>query len=422
MATILGAGQRYDRIIGVGGITSSQDGYVWSNQSQITEPFPPRMKAQGIAANGDGNAFVAISDNGYAAFSTDLSSWSNVRLLDADYSPLSVTWGNNGGTRPVFAVAGTRKYNDDNVLPGEYENNDQIAEILINETGQDDDWKQAFTHPETGSFFYNVKYFSNVLIGGIYTDAWIAVGQCNQQPDMWYTQQIEWTYGVESVDVLSGGSLYNYASVAFDSPTGQDASAYPVLDLGGGIDYITVVNPGSRYDSPPDVIITGDGNGAVATANIGAVGPPDPYTWQRISLPDSFANRPVYDLCQYEGNLYVSGRGMVVHTNDIVDGEWLADVFIDTTARKPDYVAIGVNPRGQMVATSSMDILWSLDRVEWRTYTNQGYFFRSVAWFNDHWIVGAYSNLTQYTYFTSATTHTWRARNNLVQIYGTCIY
>lgn len=422
MATILGAGQRYDRIISVGGITRSADGYVWSDQAGITEPFPPRMKAQGIAANGDGNAFVAISDGGYAAFSTDLETWSNVRLLDADYSPLGVFWGRNGGSRPVFAVAGSRKYNDDNVLPGEYENNDQIAEILINETGQTDDWKQAFTHPNPSSFFYNVRYFSNVLIDGVYTDAWVAVGQCNQQPEIWYTPQIEWTYGVSNVYITSGGTSYTYASVGFSSPEGQDASAYATVGMSGSVESITVLTPGSRYDTPPDVVITGDGVDASAVASVASIGPPDPYTWKRVTLPDAFADRPLYDLCQYGGRLWFCGRGMVVDTDDMVAGDWHVAVFVDTSSPKPDYVAMSVNPAGHMVAASSQHILWSTDQVEWYSYSNIGYFFRSVAWFNDHWIVGAYSNLTQYTYFTSTDTTTWRARNNLVQMYGTWVY
>jgi len=48
----------------------------------------------------------------------------------------------------------------------------------------------------------------------------------------------------------------------------------------------------------------------------------------------------------------------------------------------------------------------------------QGYFWRSVIWFNDHWIAGAYSTLTQYTYMTSTDGSTWLPWNNGVQMYG----
>jgi hypothetical protein len=41
-----------------------------------------------------------------------------------------------------------------------------------------------------------------------------------------------------------------------------------------------------------------------------------------------------------------------------------------------------------------------------------------VIWFNDHWVAGAYSNLTQYTYWTSTDGQKWLPWNNGVQMYG----
>ena len=348
MTTVLGAGQRYDRIIGVGGITASTDGYLWSSESQITEPFPPRMRAQGIAVNGSSNVWVAISDNGYAATSYDLSTWSNVRLLDSDFSAQGISWSINGsGARPVFCVAGTRKYNNGNVLPGEYEDNTQIAEILINETGSIYTWDQAFTHPDDNSYFFNVKYFDDILVNGISASVWVAVGSANGQPDIWYSENINW---------IGGGSV------------------------------------------------------------------PDTSTWQRVSIPAAFADRPLYDVVEYQGTLYFSGRGVIINTDDLGDPTWGTSDFFTTARSLPDYRNIAVNPAGHLVVVSSGDIRYSLDRVGWTSYDQLGYFFQSVMWFEDHWIVGTYSNLTQYTYFTSANTTTWIPRNNLVQIYGMCAY
>jgi len=422
MATIIGAGQRYDRIIGVGGITTSIDGYVWSNANAITEPFPARMKAQGIAVNGDGNVFVAISDNGYAAYSEDLQAWSNVRLLDSDFTALGISWGNNGGSRPIFAIAGSRIYNDDNVLPGEYADTDQIAQILINETGNDYPWDQAFTHPETGSWFHNVRYFENITINGITTDAWIAVGHANGQPDIWYTENVNWTYGVSNVVVTAGGSLYNYADVSFISATGEDATATATIAFPGFVSSITVDNPGSRYDTVPNVIISGDGVDAAAVANIAPIGPPDPYTWQRVSVPDAFADRTLYDVQLYAGKLYFSGRGMVIYTDDIVNGDWNTSRFITTERSKPDFVQLAINPDGHAVAVSSGGLIYSKDLEGWTLHSELGYQFTSIAWFNDHWIAGAYSLLTQHTYFTSTDGTNWVARNNGIQMYGMVSY
>lgn len=422
MATIIGAGQRYDRIIGVGGISTSIDGYVWSSESAITEPFPPRMKAQGIAVNGDANVFVAISDNGHAAYSTDLQTWNDVRLLDSDFTALGISWGTNGGSRPIFAIAGSRIYNDDNVLPGEYADTDQIAQILINETGNNYPWDQAFTHPETGSWFHNVRYFTGISINGITTNAWVAVGHVNGQPDIWYSENVNWTYGVSNVVVTSGGSTYNYATVSIAGTTGEDATAEAVIGFPGVVAAINVINPGSRYDTVPNVVIFGDGFGANAYANIGPVGPPDPYTWQRVTVPAAFADRPLYDVAIYAGKLYFSGRGMVIYTDDMISGTWETSRFITTERSKPDFLQLAINPDGHAVAVSSGGLIYSKDLEGWTLHSELGYQFTSIAWFNDHWIAGAYSLLTKYTYFTSTDGETWIPRNNGIQMYGMVSY
>ena len=368
---LIGAGQRYDRVIGVGGVTVSTDGYLWSNSSEIAQPFPPGMKAQGIATTATGNVFVAISDSGWASTSYDLGTWTNTRLLDNNFTALGISWGRNGdGARPLFAVAGSRIYNDDNTLPGEYEQGDQIAQILINESGSPYTWDQAFTHPYTSSWFHNVRYFDAITINGVSTSAWVAVGHVNGQPDIWYTENINW--------------------------------------VGGG--------------------------------NV-----PDPNTWVQVVIPASFSNRPLYDVAEYQGTLYFSGRGVIINTTDLGNPTWNSSPFFCTvrsstiTASTPpsststvnmnlggavtssplvDFVSIAASPEGQLVATSSKLLISSNDRTGWSQYSLNGYYFRSAMWFEDHWVVGSYSDLTEYTYFTSTNGMTWIPRNNMVQMYG----
>ena len=387
MSMLIGAGQRYDRVIGVSGITTSTDGYLWSSESEITQPFPANMRAQGIATNGGSNVYVAISDSGWAATSTDLTVWQNTRLLDNNFTALGISWGVNGsGARPVFAVAGSRIYNDDNTLPGEYELNDQIAEILINETGSIYTWDQAFTHPYKNSWFHNVRYFDNIMVNGVSANVWIAVGHVAGQPDIWYSQLINW-------DIITGA--------------------------------------------------------------------PDTGTWQQVSIPSSFVNRPLYDVAVYDGMLYFSGRGVVINTDDLGDPVWNESPFFNGVSNlitppnsmlvgqpvtnstnaelgtnfsiaaalpedgKPsnqlDFVGIAVNPAGDLAAVSSGAIIFSNDRVGWTTFSEPGYFFRSIIWFEDHWVAGAYSTLTEYTYWTSTNGTVWLPWNNGVQMYGLTI-
>ena len=391
MSILIGAGQRYDRVIGVSGITTSTDGYLWSSESQITQPFPANMRAQGITANSDGTVFVSISDSGWSATSTDLVTWTADRLLDANFTALGVSWGANGGSRPIFAIAGSRIYNDHNTLPGEYELNDQVAQILINESGSPYTWDQAFTHPYPNSWFHNVRYFDAIMVNGVTTSVWVAVGHVNGQPDIWYTEDVNW---------VSGGNV------------------------------------------------------------------PDPNTWQQVSVPSSFVNRPLYDVAVYNNTLYFSGRGAVINTADLGNPVWntspffngvsarinstgsmlLGDYVNSTTnvtmgtnystatsiaigsttntilggkiSNQMDFVSIAANTDGHLVAVSSGMIIYSSDRVGWTSFSEKGYFFQSVIWFNDHWVAGAYSNLTHYTYWTSTNGTTWLPWNNRVQMYG----
>lgn len=422
MATIIGAGQRYDRIIGVGGITTSIDGYVWSTESEITVPFPARTRAQGVAANGAGNVFVAISDSGYAAYSEDLATWSNVRLQNGNFTALGISWGDNGGSRPLFAIAGSQIYNDENVLAGEYDLGAQVAQVLINESGNDYPWEEAFTHPESGSWFHSVKWFDGIVINGTTTSAWVAVGHSNGQPDIWYTEGVTWTYGVSNVTVTVPGAGYSNVTVGFTSGTGQDAIAQAVVS-GGGISAIEVINPGSRYDTVPGVVITGSHTAiAEANAEIGPVGPPDPYTWQRVSIAAGYANRPLYDVAAYQGQLYFSGRGMVITTPDLGTPAWTTSPFFTFATSTADFIGLAINPDGHAVAVSSGGLIASTDLVGWTQFSVQGYQFTSVSWFNDHWIVGSYSTLTQYTYWTSTDAVNWIPANNGIQMYGMVSY
>jgi hypothetical protein len=385
MSILIGAGQRYDRVIGVSGITTSTDGYLWSSATRITQPFPPNMRAQDVTANSDGTVFVSISDSGWSATSSDLITWTADRLLDANFSALGVSWGTNGGSRPIFAIAGSRIYNDHNTLPGEYELNDQVAEILINESGSPYTWDQAFTHPYPNSWFHNVRYFDDILVNAVSTSVWVAVGHVNGQPDIWYTENVNW---------VSGGLV------------------------------------------------------------------PDPNTWQQVSIPSSFVNRPLYDVTAVAGTLYFSGRGVIINTADLGMPTWqtspffssvsdlinstgsmllgqpyansttntlLGTNFSSTTSiplgggpksNQLDYIAIASNPDAQLVAAASGGLIYSNDGIGWTAFTVPGYFFRSIIWFTDHWIAGAYSTLTHYTYWTSTDGINWLPWNNGVQMYG----
>jgi hypothetical protein len=87
-------------------------------------------------------------------------------------------------------------------------------------------------------------------------------------------------------------------------------------------------------------------------------------------------------------------------------------------SNQSDFIALASNADGQLVAAASGGLYFSNDGIGWTAHSEPGYFFRSVIWFNDHWVAGAYSNLTKYTYWTSTNGTAWLPWNNGVQMYG----
>ena len=71
--------------------------------------------------------------------------------------------------------------------------------------------------------------------------------------------------GVPSIGSIVAGSGYTNAQVLITGGGGYGAKAEATIS-GGGIDSITVTNPGRGYTSTPDVTITGDGSSGAATA------------------------------------------------------------------------------------------------------------------------------------------------------------
>lgn len=73
---------------------------------------------------------------------------------------------------------------------------------------------------------------------------------------------------VTAITVTSGGSGYTNASVAI-TPAGSGATVSPVIDAEtGGVLSIVVTAGGTGYTGAPNIVITGPGSGAAATATI----------------------------------------------------------------------------------------------------------------------------------------------------------
>jgi hypothetical protein len=141
------------------------------------------------------------------------------------------------------------------------------------------------------------------------------------------------------------------------------------------------------------------------------------FTWDPVTLPALFNGISLFDITQANGLFYITAYSVIVYTPSLVNPVWNATDFITTAVAKPDFKKIASNPDGEMVAVSSGTIYFSSTGGAWIPHTEPGYQFTSVIWFNNHWIVGCYSLLTQYTYFTSPDGKKWTGQNNNMHMY-----
>jgi hypothetical protein len=145
-------------------------------------------------------------------------------------------------------------------------------------------------------------------------------------------------------------------------------------------------------------------------------------TWQQVDLPAGFTASALYDvdvITRPETGIrtwYFASNGAVLHATD---GFPAASWAHSTTLHGPDGLAtvqcVRGNDLGQLVAASSQCIWYSADGINWISYATPAYDPRSVAWFNDQWVVSGESLLTSTTYWTSQDGLAWTAANNGVQ-------
>lgn len=167
---LIAAGDRYDRLVGWGAVSTSLDGITWG---EPVNPFDMRAKANGITHGPD--KIVAISDYGWVSSAPpDLSHWQPYRIWQGNFSPQSVKYdtdlyGNNG----IYMMVGQGKFPQ---ADGPYSAGDEVGLIFTNTTGDDDTWNLIYGHlPD--SRFYGIRRISTIE-----ADVWIAVGSCKNKP------------------------------------------------------------------------------------------------------------------------------------------------------------------------------------------------------------------------------------------------
>lgn len=151
-------------------------------------------------------------------------------------------------------------------------------------------------------------------------------------------------------------------------------------------------------------------------------------SWSTIDLPTNLNIKHAYDFCfnvtQGVVDFYISTDGYILQNTspDTVNFNttWTASRYFKPKYGKNDFRKIAV-ANSKLVAVCSGGIAYSNDLSTWKFLEQPGYSFRSIAWFNDRWIAGAESLLTQYTHWTSTDTDNWTPDNCGVQIFDSII-
>ncbi len=134
---------------------------------------------------------------------------------------------------------------------------------------------------------------------------------------------------VSSVSAVAGGSGYSTATATITTSTGSGASVTPVIVAGQVVSYI-VQNPGRDYASTDTITITGNGSGATAKLNIGALTGTYPgcvaYFQQRRVYASTLNNPDTYFMSQPGAYKNFDHRIPTVDSDSITGTPWSQQV------------------------------------------------------------------------------------------------
>lgn len=138
-------------------------------------------------------------------------------------------------------------------------------------------------------------------------------------------------------------------------------------------------------------------------------------TWTEISI-DPDLDDPFFDI-EYNSDTrewYFSTGGMIAIASNLISPTWTGtEIF---SADYKPVTKIKLNPQKEIVALNGNTLYFSSNLINWIPFTETGYQWRSVEWFDNQWLVGAESLMTQYTFWTSQDGLTWVPDNNQIQM------
>ena len=172
---------------------------------------------------------------------------------------------------------------------------------------------------------------------------------------------------------------------------------FPSADIGNSILQEVVVAVGNHTGSPYAVYSTDNGT-----------------MWSRLDIPNEITGS-FFDIEYDSSNAYwyIGGSGKIVIASNLINPVWTeSTTFGDTLS---EVYRLHMNPQGQIVAATPGALWFSSNLENWNSFSVPGYFWKSITWYNNQWIAGAQSIMTQYTFWVSSDAVTWIPHNNHVQ-------
>jgi hypothetical protein len=126
-------------------------------------------------------------------------------------------------------------------------------------------------------------------------------------------------------------------------------------------------------------------------------------------------NKPFFDVeYDYSNHVwYFATNEMIAITKTLINPQWTSSSMLDSNTA---VYRLKVNSTGQICAITKDSIWYSQNLENWQKFSVPGYQWRSIDWFDNKWIAGAESTLTQYTFFTSIDGVNWIPDNNGIQM------
>lgn len=199
---LIAAGDDVEQLVSRGCLTTTEDGVRWTTRIY---PFTDRANAIAVAKGSD--RMVVMSDRGFVSTSSDDgATWSEILMLDGQFSPAAMVHGMQDPTSDIYMACGQFKFMQ---ADGAYVDMDEAGQIYRNTTGDDWDWELVYSHWPPNSRFHGIRKIEK---DG--DTLWVALGAAGDSPIVVYS--VDWGLTWNQIALPSNQYLRRAYDIAYD--------------------------------------------------------------------------------------------------------------------------------------------------------------------------------------------------------------